>query len=45
MAHSVEGKLYFAYGSNRDEGQMARRCPTSQRVGKVRLVEYIRFFE
>lgn len=40
MAHSVEGKLYFAYGSNMDESQMAYRCPTAQLVGKVRLDGY-----
>ncbi|MDD4237225.1 MAG: gamma-glutamylcyclotransferase [Desulfotomaculaceae bacterium] len=31
MANEFEGKLYFAYGSNMDESQMAHRCPTNDR--------------
>jgi hypothetical protein len=40
MANEVEGRLYFAYGSNMDESQMAHRCPTAQLVGKARLSGY-----
>jgi cation transport regulator ChaC len=31
---------YFAYGSNLDADQMRRRCPTSQPVGRARLLDY-----
>ena len=40
MAYEFEGKLYFAYGSNMDESQMAHRCPTAKLVGKARLNGY-----
>lgn len=30
-------KLYIAYGSNMDEGQMAYRCPTARLLGKTEL--------
>lgn len=40
MANEFEGKLYFAYGSNMDESQMAHRCPTAKPVGKARLSGY-----
>lgn len=33
-------KLYFAYGSNINLGQMAHRCPDAQVVGPVRLEGY-----
>lgn len=33
-------RLYFAYGSNMDPKQMARRCPSSTIVGKARLKGY-----
>jgi gamma-glutamylcyclotransferase len=29
--------LYFAYGSNLDEGQMHARCPTAARAGRATL--------
>ena len=32
--------LYFAYGSNMDENQMAQRCPDSVLVGKAVLKDY-----
>ena len=31
---------YFAYGSNMDTGQMAHRCPGSERVGIAELREH-----
>lgn len=40
MANEFEGKLYFAYGSNMDESQMAHRCPTAKPAGKARLDVY-----
>jgi len=40
IANEFEGKLYFAYGSNMDESQMAHRCPTAKLVGKARLSGY-----
>lgn len=40
MAYEVEGKMYFAYGSNMDESQMAHRCPTAKLVGRARLDGY-----
>lgn len=30
-------KLYIAYGSNMDEGQMAFRCPTAKLLGKSKV--------
>lgn len=33
-------KAYFAYGSNMDHAQMARRCPDANLVGKAKLVGY-----
>lgn len=32
--------LYFAYGSNLDDGQMRRRCPGAWRVGRAVLPGY-----
>lgn len=32
--------LYFAYGSNMDSAQMARRVPQARAVGRARLVGY-----
>jgi hypothetical protein len=32
-----EARLYFAYGSNMDEGQMAIRCPGARLVGGATL--------
>lgn len=40
MAHECGGKLYFAYGSNMDESQMAQRCPSAKLVGRARLNGY-----
>jgi gamma-glutamylcyclotransferase (GGCT)/AIG2-like uncharacterized protein YtfP len=40
MAHGVEGIMYFAYGSNMDESQMANRCPNARLVGRARLNGY-----
>ena len=37
---SVAEKLYFAYGSNINLGQMAHRCPDAQMVGPVTLAGY-----
>lgn len=37
---SVAEKLYFAYGSNINLGQMAHRCPDAQMVGPVTLDGY-----
>lgn len=31
------GTLYFAYGSNMDPGQMARRCPGAHALGRASL--------
>lgn len=36
----IKEKLYFAYGSNMNENQMAFRCPDAQVVGTVRLEGY-----
>ena len=33
-------KLYFAYGSNMDQEQMADRCPDAKVVKAVRLADY-----
>ena len=33
----MKEKLYIAYGSNMNIGQMARRCPTAKVVGKLLL--------
>ena len=35
-----EKTLYFAYGSNLNLDQMARRCPDAEPVGRVRLDGY-----
>src|SRR5690625_2570693 len=40
FAYAMEGKLYFAYGSNMDKEQMAYRCPTAKFVGKAKLEDY-----
>lgn len=40
IAHEFEGRLYFAYGSNMDENQMANRCSTAKLIGKARLNSY-----
>lgn len=32
--------LYFAYGSNMDPVQMARRCPGSVSLGRARLLDH-----
>ena len=37
---TIEKSLYFAYGSNMNENQMAFRCPDAQAVGTVRLEGY-----
>ena len=36
----MEGKLYFAYGSNINLEQMELRCPKAQMVGPVTLKNY-----
>lgn len=36
----MEGKLYFAYGSNINLDQMAVRCPTAQVVGPAMLADH-----
>lgn len=33
-------KLYIAYGSNMNEGQMSFRCPTARIVGKSSIKDY-----
>ena len=33
-------RLYFAYGSNMDENQMAVRCPNSKLLGRAKLSGY-----
>jgi len=33
-------RLYFAYGSNMDRGQMQKRCPDSEPVGLAKLEGY-----
>jgi gamma-glutamylcyclotransferase (GGCT)/AIG2-like uncharacterized protein YtfP len=32
--------LYFAYGSNMNRAQMARRCPSARPLGRARLAEH-----
>lgn len=36
----IEGKYYFAYGSNMNLGQMAFRCPVAEVVENVRVEGY-----
>lgn len=36
----MEKRFYFAYGSNCNLGQMARRCPAAKKVGPVTLDGY-----
>ena len=36
----TKGKLYFAYGSNMNRDQMAKRCPDAQMMDIVRLEDY-----
>lgn len=36
----IDRKLYFAYGSNMNDEQMAFRCPDAEAVGTVRLEGY-----
>ena len=36
----MKTKLYLAYGSNLNLGQMAHRCPDSQVAGKAELSDY-----
>lgn len=38
-------KLYIAYGSNMDEKQMARRCPTARLLGTSELEGYRLLFK
>jgi len=40
FAEKMEGKLYFAYGSNMDASQMNERCPEAKLVGKATLKNY-----
>ena len=35
----MKEKLYIAYGSNLDQRQMARRCPTADHIVPHRLVD------
>lgn len=37
---AIEGKYYFAYGSNMNLGQMAYRCPAAEVVGNVSVEGY-----
>jgi len=41
---SVDGKLYFAYGSNINLDQMSFRCPNAEVVGPVVLENYTLLF-
>ena len=38
-------KLYIAYGSNMDEKQMAKRCPTARLVGASEIKDYRLLFK
>lgn len=38
-------KLYIAYGSNMDVGQMSRRCPQVELVGKAEITGYELLFK
>lgn len=38
-------KLYIAYGSNMDEGQMAYRCPTARLLGRTEVEGYRLLFK
>ena len=38
-------KLYIAYGSNMDEGQMAYRCPTARLLGQAEVEGYRLLFK
>ena len=38
-------KLYIAYGSNMDEGQMAYRCPTARLLGQTEVEGYRLLFK
>lgn len=40
IAGEMDKHLYFAYGSNMDEGQMAHRCPEAIYVGTAELRDY-----
>lgn len=40
MGIQLAGRLYFAYGSNMDEAQMAERCQGAILIDKVRLDKY-----
>ena len=40
----MEGKLYFAYGSNLDLRQMDHRCPDAEIVSAVTLPDYVLLF-
>ncbi|MFZ5626799.1 MAG: gamma-glutamylcyclotransferase family protein [Bacillota bacterium] len=40
LAILMAGRLYFAYGSNMDETQMAERCKGAILIGKARLDKY-----
>ncbi|NLN48493.1 MAG: gamma-glutamylcyclotransferase [Clostridiales bacterium] len=40
IAAETNKRLYFAYGSNMDEIQMAKRCPEAKLYGKARLDGY-----
>jgi len=41
----MENKLYFAYGSNLDVQQMARRCPLARKMGRATLKDYALKFD
>lgn len=38
-------KMYIAYGSNMDEGQMAHRCPTARLLGQTEVEGYRLLFK
>lgn len=40
LAILLAGRLYFAYGSNMDEAQMAQRCKGAILIGKARLEKH-----
>lgn len=40
MAAEIKLRLYFAYGSNMDEKQMAQQCPNAKVVGRAEIKDY-----
>ncbi len=40
VSGTIEGRKYFAYGSNMDESQMVQRCPTAKLISRAQLNGY-----